>query len=228
MIIHCTKKLADKLKKHHPISATVLSAPGSDTSLGEWHANFITVARRTMLLFIHNSTRFSFIVPEVKAADYKRLDELFHKGLHNTMRAMGYREELICAAAGRHDPILLDSKTDRSILGSLNQIGQGLEYTVWYDGYEAVIEDFWHHSARLCDRPTSTKGMKQSEALFPAKAMQIYLGFEPEKTVKDVMLEALLARVDQDFERLEQGLLSAEELEQHITNSPNVIPFKRP
>lgn len=227
MIIHCTKKLADKLKKHHPVSATALSASETDTGLGEWHANFITVARRTMLLFMHNPTRFSFIVPEVKAADYKRFDELFHKGLLNTMQAMGYREELMCAAAERHDAIQLDSKTDRSILGSLNQIGQGLEHTVWHDGYEAVIEDFWYHSARLCDRPASTKGMKMGEALFPAKKMQQYLGFKPEKTILDAMFDVVLNKVEHDHARREQDLLSEAELQKRIKRSPNVIPFKR-
>ena len=67
MILHTTKKLADKLKKGFEISPKPLALPDDHNGLGEWHANLITIQRRNCLLFIHNQTRFSVIIPGVKA-----------------------------------------------------------------------------------------------------------------------------------------------------------------
>lgn len=187
MYLHCTQKLTDKLQGHWPVSRKKQGS-GEHAGLGHWHANIISIAHHNVLLFIHDETLFAFAVADVKAADLNRLDRLFYEGLINTMRALGYRKEVIVSAAKRAGAATADNKTHRATLGHLNQYAQAVEHRIRYDGYDNVMKHIWFNSAQLCDRPVTRK---KGEALWPTRDMQRFLGFAPQATLINKLLDGI-------------------------------------
>lgn len=116
MIVHCTKKLAAKLP-------TVSVKPLSENSrLGSWHAHLYTIDRRNCLLFCHDETRYTLFLPGLRKPQFGELDRWFKALFTASLAYMGMtdsqvrRAELALGRGG------FDSCTDRSVLGSLNQM----------------------------------------------------------------------------------------------------------
>lgn len=187
MYLHCTQKLTEKLQGHWPVLRKKQTGD-NDHGLGHWHANIITLAHHNVLLFIHDETLFAFFVADIKVADLDRLDRLFYEGLINTMRGLGYHKEVIVSAAKRAGEAIADNKTHRATLGHLNQYAQAVEHRIRYDGYDSVMKHIWFNSAQLCDRPLP---QKQGDLFWPAREMQRFLGFEPQPTLINRLLDGV-------------------------------------
>ncbi|MDO6564631.1 hypothetical protein Q4488_14705 [Amphritea sp. 1_MG-2023] len=72
MIIHVTKKLADKLlKAGFDVPAKLDNKP---SLLGDWHANITTIQRRQCSVFTHDQTRFTVALTGVTLKEIKNLD----------------------------------------------------------------------------------------------------------------------------------------------------------
>lgn len=88
MIIHTTKKLADKLQKAgFEVPAKSENQP---SLLGDWHANITTIQRRQCIVLTHDQTRFTVALTGVTLKEIKNLDWWFSDMLGNTMLKMGY------------------------------------------------------------------------------------------------------------------------------------------
>jgi len=59
-ILRCTKKMLSELK---PEPSDSIQQPGDFSS---WHANLLRIDRRKCVLFTHDTTLYSFFVPELK------------------------------------------------------------------------------------------------------------------------------------------------------------------
>lgn len=162
MIIHCTKKLAAKL---HIVSGIGLVNPDP---LGIWHANLYLIDKRNCVMFCHDQTRFILFVPGLKKADFANLDFWFQELFANTMLKLDYEPELIEAALSLVDELQFDTVCDRSVQGTMRVAVQDIDAMLWDLPMYTV-------SARLCNRPVRTKGMKESECLWPADAMKDHL-----------------------------------------------------
>lgn len=129
MIIHCTKKLAAKLPA---VSSEKLD---ESTSLGSWHANLYTIDRRNCLLFCHDDTRYTLFLPGLRKTHFTELDRWFKELYAASLAYMGMSDNQVRRAELALGPVGFDSRTDRSVLGSLNQ----MRYMV--DGRVAEVED---------------------------------------------------------------------------------------
>ncbi len=174
--IHATKKLLAKLPidEHGqlPLSAKSQFLAGRDTSISSplsgWHANLLTIQRRNCVLLVHDETRFPLFIPALTKPDFANLDYWFGDALMNTLLKCGATEQQMdnaWAAAGR---LYIDSQCDRSVQGSMNQVAQNLEHSLYYEGVN-VAEITGHRlAAWLADRPCSLKGRK--EFIWPKQA----------------------------------------------------------
>lgn len=166
MIVHCTQKLAAKLVK---VSHERLE---DNNPLGDWHANLYIIDRRQCVMFCHDKTRFVLFMPGLKKNDFANLDFWFKDLFANTMLKLDYEPELIEKALPHLDDLRFDAVCDRSVQGSMRTAKlQDL------DGILMNIPDvmdlpMYSVSARLNERPVTTKGMKTSECLWPMKAMR--------------------------------------------------------
>ncbi len=83
MIIHVTKKLAEKLTKAgFDLPAKSANKP---SLLGDWHANITTTQRRQCIVFTHDQTRFTVALTAVTLKEIKQLDFWLTDMLANTM-----------------------------------------------------------------------------------------------------------------------------------------------
>jgi hypothetical protein len=166
LIIHCTQKLAKKLD---PVSREPLAVTGP---LGSWHANLYTIDHRQCVLFCHDRTRFVLFIPGLKKKDFHNLDFWFNDVFANTLMKCRYETRLIEKAMSCVDDLQFDTVCDRSVLGTLRTVRlMDLDGILWQ--FDNVMDlPMYSVSARLNERPVKTKGMKQSECLWPVKAMK--------------------------------------------------------
>lgn len=166
MIIHVTKKLADKLEKAgYDVSS---NSDQKSAALGDWHANITTIQRRQCIVFTHDQTRFTVVLTGVTQKELNKLDWWFSDMLGNTMLKMGYPEELIQRALNSVGDLSFDTDCSRSVQGTLRLMISDMEAYTW-DGTNIMDLGPYSLSVRLSDRPCNVKGQK--ECLWPAREM---------------------------------------------------------
>lgn len=67
LLIHCTQKLAKRLKN---VSRERLV---DNNPLGDWHTNLYVIDRRQCVMFCHDQPRFVLFVPGLKKQDFASL-----------------------------------------------------------------------------------------------------------------------------------------------------------
>ena len=90
--------------------------------LGQWHANLIYIDRRKSVLFVNDRTLFNFILPDVNRAQIRVLPELFLSGLSGVISAEEFPEDVKRRIFEEYDEIALAKSSDRSVLGSANDL----------------------------------------------------------------------------------------------------------
>jgi len=166
MIVHCTQKLAAKLEN---VSREGLA---DNNPLGDWHANLYIIDRRQCVMFCHDKTRFVLFMPGLKKQDFANIDVWFKDLFANTMLKSGYEPALIEKAFPHMDALCFDTVCNRSVQGSMRTAKlQDLD-GILLDVPDVMDLPMYSVSARLNDRPVTTKDMKASECLWPVKAMR--------------------------------------------------------
>lgn len=168
MLIHCTQKLAAKLPN---VSKQALT---DDNPLGSWHANLYVIDRRNCIMFCHDQTRFILFMAGLQQADFANLDFWFQDLYANTMLKLGYDTALIEKAMALVDPLQFDTVCDRSVQGTMRVGRQDLD-SYLRDTSDVLDLPVYSVSARLNQRPVTTRGMKWDECLWPERAMQAWL-----------------------------------------------------
>lgn len=157
--IHATKKLLAKMPAQmKPGSEDILAAPQS--KLGTWHANLLTIQRRNCLLFVHDQTRFPVFIPALTKPHFAIIDRFFEDALMNTLLKCGATQEQLDTAAALLQPLAFVGGTDRSVLGTLNQLGQDIDHIIYFDSLNVAEMAGYAVSAWLADRPCHVKGHK--------------------------------------------------------------------
>jgi hypothetical protein len=153
MIIHCTKKLAKKLPEVST-EAIVETSP-----LGSWHANLYTIDRHNCILFCHDATRYTVFLPGLRKPEFAELGRWFKEAFTASLIYMGMSDAQMRRAELALGPVEFDSQTERSVLGSLNQMKFML------DARAEEVEDVMllnplSVTRWLCHYPVSIKGVK--------------------------------------------------------------------
>lgn len=162
--LHCTKKLLSKLplledgrlRSRRPALSNVCDFKANP--LDNWHANLILLQRRQCVLFVHDATRFPVFVPALKKADFAELDYYFRDGFMNTLLKVGAEEQHMEAAEKLLAPLACDNDCNRSVQGTLNQMGQELGFMLEYDNASVTDLASYQVGAHMAHRPTSVKG----------------------------------------------------------------------
>jgi len=148
MIIHCTKKLAARLPK---VSGESLA---ESSPLGSWHANLYTIDRRNCLLFCHDETRYTLFLPGLRKPQFAELDRWFKELFTASLACMGMADSQVRRAELALGRVSFDSCTDRSVLGSLNQM-HFLLYGHVNEVDDVMLLNPLSVNRRLCHYPVS-------------------------------------------------------------------------
>ncbi len=129
--VHATKKLMAKLPVDKDGQLLLQESTdylagrgGSEVSpLGSWHANLLTLQRRNCVLLVHDQTRFPLFIPALKKADLANFNWWFCDALMNTLLKCGATDRLMDQAAAMLHCLHVDTVCDRSVQGTMNQMG---------------------------------------------------------------------------------------------------------
>ena len=166
--LHATKKLMTKL----PVDANGLLPLQANTEyladrhdatqspLGSWHANLLTLQRRTCVLLIHDQTRFPLFIPALKKADLVNLNWWFSDALMNTLLKCGANDQLMDQAAAMLHRLQVDTVCDRSVQGTMNQVAGDIGHLLHYDAVNVAETTGYRIGASLAHRPCTVKGRK--------------------------------------------------------------------
>ena len=180
--LHCTKKLLVKLPLDEsgqwPASAeshnSALTSAANQTffagnPLDHWHANLLSVQRRNCVLLVHNQTRFPLLLTCLVKKDFANFPLLFEDALLNTLLKLGANQTQLEAATKCLDTLVCNNQCDRSVQGSMNQMAQEIEHSLYYNQAKIVDASAYRLGAWLADSPRSIKGQK--DYIWPHKAM---------------------------------------------------------
>jgi hypothetical protein len=119
-IIHCTQKMLKELKVTNPAPAPDILPNSNQAGLGNWYANLLRIERRKCILFTNEKSMYSFLVPGVKAPDFKEFKTTFIVHLCLNLQAEGFSREVIGRVRGEYQEIAYAKTKDRRVLGFMN------------------------------------------------------------------------------------------------------------
>jgi hypothetical protein len=98
--------------------------------LSGWHGNLVTLKRLQCVLLAHNTTRFPVFIPAMRKHDFATFDYRFADSTINTLLKPGIDDELKDLAVSQLAPILIAKTGDRSVLGTLNNMIQQIQFAI--------------------------------------------------------------------------------------------------
>ncbi|MEW6560475.1 MAG: hypothetical protein AB1412_09800 [Pseudomonadota bacterium] len=162
MIVHCSRKLADRLPE---VSVAALD---ETSPLGSWHGHLLTLDRRQCVMFVHDATRFALFMPGLRKPQFAELGSKWFRLLYTaTLATAGVPDVQIRKVELALGPVRFDTATDRSVQGSLRVASQDLEAWV-YRAPHGMDLDPLAASCWLNQRPTTVRG----KWLWPDQAMR--------------------------------------------------------
>ena len=144
-ILRCTKKLLTELKTK-PSEGTT-----SSNEMGSWHANLLRVDRRKCILFTHDATLYSFLVPGLKKPQFKNIREVFGQNLFKNLLWENFPQNQIEIVLDEHREIIIAKTNNRSVLGSMNDLAFQLKYRIGAMGglVNVDLAEFNHELNRI-------------------------------------------------------------------------------
>jgi hypothetical protein len=98
--------------------------------LGQWHANLIYVDRRKTLLFVNDRTLFNFIIPDVTRVQIRQLPDQFRLMLSCVLADEAVPDDVRERILAEYEQIGFAKSSDRSVLGSSNDIAFHYKYQI--------------------------------------------------------------------------------------------------
>jgi len=130
MIFSCTKKVLDKVKKHHP----VLSEK-TEVGFYNWYVDLLNLERKNYFLFTHSQTLFSFFLYAGTKAELQNLQSLFEQHLQEmVIREIGTNELFLKEVISSNADYQFMKTNSRQVLGSMNDFKFQIKVMVDHHG----------------------------------------------------------------------------------------------
>lgn len=124
MILCCTKKALDKLKKHQPVENIK-----TEIDLYTWYLDLVAVSRKKYFLCVHAQSLTAFIFYAGTQKEYKNIQQLFEENLKK------FFSQEIGRSAQQFEKLFPKDKTfrfvktnSRSVLGNMRDMMMTLDY----------------------------------------------------------------------------------------------------
>ena len=163
MILHCSRKLAEKL------SGVSLTPLEEASPLGSWHGHTFPIDRRQCVMLCHDRTRNSLFLPGLRKPQFAQLGNVWLRQIFAASLALlGCPDTQIRKAELMLGPVRYDTATDRSVQSSMRVAQQDLEAWLWRSAPNVMDADPLAAAQWLNQRPTRVRG----ELVWPDRAMQ--------------------------------------------------------
>jgi len=164
MLVHCTQKLLAEIPDR------LIDPFASGES---WHANVLRFDRRKCVLFTHDATLYSVFVPGLKKPEFEHLDEVFGRRLFKALVWDEFPQTQIERMLEACRVIRFTRSSNRSVLGSMNDMRFQIRWHVEDDGGLANVDLAQLHH-RLNRIPFGAIDYK-----YPVERLQEYLSQAP-------------------------------------------------
>jgi len=122
MVLHLTKKLAEKLKVSIQTAETVTD------EFFSWRANYIQDGRFRFVVFMNDASRFTVVINDVNAAKLKKLPELFFDNLRKNLLALGVDSKIVERYLADLGEITYSKNSDRK---KTSQLNENAKFALW-------------------------------------------------------------------------------------------------
>ena len=102
----------------------------SSDEMASWHANLLRVDRRKCILFTHDVTLYSFLVPGLKKPQFENFRDVFGQNLFKNLLWENFPQNQIEIVLDEHREIIIAKTNNRSVLGSMNDLAFQLKYRI--------------------------------------------------------------------------------------------------
>ncbi|PUA30220.1 MAG: hypothetical protein B0W54_06825 [Cellvibrio sp. 79] len=178
--LHATRKLFEVLPLNAqgqlaatPRSQWLFERTSPDFNpLSGWHGHLVTLQRRNCVFFIHNTTRFSLVLPALTKPDFAELNDHFVDSFMNTLLKCGAEDNHMTAAHTYLRPLQFNTQCNRSVQGTLNRAKGDVEHSLWYNQTKIAELSGYRLGAWLADRPCTVNG---KTVIWPQKEMLMLL-----------------------------------------------------
>lgn len=123
MYLQCTQELLKDLA-----GETTTPLPGH--WLDTWHAHLMTIERKKCILVTNDETLYSFLIVGWKSSYRKNFKTLFTQALFKSLLNASLPQEDIETVMERCQDIGLCKTSNRTVLGSMNELKKMIEFTV--------------------------------------------------------------------------------------------------
>ena len=130
-LIRCTAKLVKEMGRSK--SSLVEDQP-QFSYLGQWHANLVYIKGRKCILFANDRILVNFIVPDVRRAEIRELDEMFRTSFQCVLSHEAFPQDLVEKIMSEYSEIGIGKSNNRSVLGSLNDLMFHYEHSILGSG----------------------------------------------------------------------------------------------
>ncbi|MFY3790192.1 plasmid pRiA4b ORF-3 family protein [Ureibacillus sp. MALMAid1270] len=114
MIIHCTKKLLDQLKKEPMLV-------DEENPLMSWHANLLTINRRKTVVLVNDKNRYVIVLHGLKAKDFNNLNEIVIQSIRSAFESEGIKIDAIEQYIQSSNEITYTKTSDRKLVARMNR-----------------------------------------------------------------------------------------------------------
>ncbi|MEZ4987054.1 MAG: hypothetical protein R2795_18780 [Saprospiraceae bacterium] len=150
MILSCTKKIRDKLKKSKELEDEKV-----DLSISNWYVDLIRLNRKEYYLFTNSVMLYSFLTYIGTEKEKKNLESIFRSKLIEAIKAdFGISESSFESKLFTDNDFRYVKTNSRSILGVMNDYKYQIEVLIWHK--EITEEDYESLRHYLNECPMST------------------------------------------------------------------------
>ena len=123
-ILRCTKKILTEIKIK-PSDSEILP-----DDFGSWHCNLLRIDRRKCVLFTHDNTLYSFLVPGLTKPDFMNFKAVFRENIFKNLFDEQLPQDQIERFLDNNREIKIAKTNNRSVLGSMNDLAFQLKYQI--------------------------------------------------------------------------------------------------
>ncbi|RYL88146.1 plasmid pRiA4b ORF-3 family protein [Sporolactobacillus sp. THM19-2] len=121
MLIQCTKKLLDTLKKRPDHVENV-------PPLYSWHANLLTINRRKTVVLMNDVSRYTVVLYGLKAADFRKLDGLIADAIRRRLSDASVNPEIIERYLSASPGCVYAKTKNRAMVARLNKACENVQF----------------------------------------------------------------------------------------------------
>ena len=128
-------RLTQKVQKAAGInSKQLVEVSEAKTGLGSWTVNLFNQNRRKVLIFVNDTTLYSFVLTGIRKEHYGKLSECFGLGLLQLLEVDGFTEKEIAFLIAGVGQISYTKTNSRKVLGTVNDLVWHYQHSITLGG----------------------------------------------------------------------------------------------